>query len=171
MAKRRFLDKHPLTQAEGLTALIMMGVGLTRRHQRDHLHGAERPAQDLGKSWALRTTEFLNITDDALVPSRSGHPANGCQKPQRIHHAFVHRLPKQHLGLFGTNRKHLVLSCLGGIRSDHHSTAQQSIGCFKAADIGPFLAEPLGTVLAFPHPPSHQRKQVIEAMFAAAAVV
>ena len=29
MAKRRFLDKQPLTQAEGLTALIMMGVGLT----------------------------------------------------------------------------------------------------------------------------------------------
>ena len=29
MAKRRFLEKHPLTEAEGLTALIMMGVGLT----------------------------------------------------------------------------------------------------------------------------------------------
>ena len=29
MAKRRFLEKQPLTQAEGLTALIMMGVGLT----------------------------------------------------------------------------------------------------------------------------------------------
>ena len=29
MAKRRFLDKQPLTHAEGLTALIVMGVGLT----------------------------------------------------------------------------------------------------------------------------------------------
>ena len=29
MAKRRFLEKQPLTEAEGLTALIMMGVGLT----------------------------------------------------------------------------------------------------------------------------------------------
>ena len=29
MAKRRFLEKPPLTEAEGLTALIMMGVGLT----------------------------------------------------------------------------------------------------------------------------------------------
>ena len=29
MAKRRFLDQQPLTQAQGLTALIMMGVGLT----------------------------------------------------------------------------------------------------------------------------------------------
>ena len=29
MAKRRFLEKQPLTQAEGLTALIVMGVGLT----------------------------------------------------------------------------------------------------------------------------------------------
>ncbi len=29
MAKRRFLDKQSLTQAEGLTALIMLGVGLT----------------------------------------------------------------------------------------------------------------------------------------------
>ena len=28
MAKRRFLEKQPLTEAEGLTALIMMG-GLT----------------------------------------------------------------------------------------------------------------------------------------------
>ena len=27
MAKRRFLEKQPLTEAEGLTALIMMGVG------------------------------------------------------------------------------------------------------------------------------------------------
>ena len=29
MAKRRFLEKQPLTEAEGLTTLIMMGVGLT----------------------------------------------------------------------------------------------------------------------------------------------
>ena len=29
MAKRRFVEKQPLTQAEGLTALIMLGVGLT----------------------------------------------------------------------------------------------------------------------------------------------
>ena len=29
MAKRRFLEKQPLNEAEGLTALIMMGVGLT----------------------------------------------------------------------------------------------------------------------------------------------
>lgn len=29
MTKRRFLEKQPLTEAEGLTALIMMGVGLT----------------------------------------------------------------------------------------------------------------------------------------------
>ena len=29
MAKRRFLDKPPLTEAEGLSTLIMMGVGLT----------------------------------------------------------------------------------------------------------------------------------------------
>ena len=29
MAKRRFLDKQPLSHAEGLTALIMMGIGLT----------------------------------------------------------------------------------------------------------------------------------------------
>ena len=29
MAKRRFLEKPPLTEAEGLTVLIMMGVGLT----------------------------------------------------------------------------------------------------------------------------------------------
>ena len=29
MAKRRFLEKPPLTEAEGLSALIMMGVGLT----------------------------------------------------------------------------------------------------------------------------------------------
>ena len=29
MAKRRFVEKQPLTQTEGLTALIMLGVGLT----------------------------------------------------------------------------------------------------------------------------------------------
>jgi len=29
MAQRRFLEKQPLSEAEGLTALIMMGVGLT----------------------------------------------------------------------------------------------------------------------------------------------
>ena len=30
MAKRRFLEKQQLSEAEGLTALSMMGVGLTR---------------------------------------------------------------------------------------------------------------------------------------------
>ncbi|QNJ14893.1 hypothetical protein SynA18461_02264 [Synechococcus sp. A18-46.1] len=29
MAKRRFLDNRPLTDEQGLTALIVMGVGLT----------------------------------------------------------------------------------------------------------------------------------------------
>ena len=29
MAKRRFLDDRPLTQPQALTALIVMGVGLT----------------------------------------------------------------------------------------------------------------------------------------------
>jgi hypothetical protein len=29
MAKRRFVDNSPLTDEQGLTALIMMGVGLT----------------------------------------------------------------------------------------------------------------------------------------------
>ena len=29
MAKRRVLEKQPVTQAEGLTALILMGVGVT----------------------------------------------------------------------------------------------------------------------------------------------
>ena len=29
MAKRRFVDNRPLTYEQGLTALILMGVGLT----------------------------------------------------------------------------------------------------------------------------------------------
>ena len=42
MAKRRFLEKQPLTEAEGLTALIMMGGGAHPGwHQRDDLDGAE----------------------------------------------------------------------------------------------------------------------------------
>ena len=78
-------------------------------------------------------------------------------------HEPVEGSAQQHLRFLRTDRTHRMLWGRRSIRPFHHPTAHQGVGRLKTADVGPFLAQALGTVLAFAHPhpvasADHRRK-------------
>ena len=79
MAKRRFLEKQPLTEAEGLTALIMMGVGLTLGGiSVTILMALNASALGLG-ALALRPAEFrTQASQGQRSPKPPKDPSRGC---------------------------------------------------------------------------------------------